>query len=182
LFLFCFDVIVFNRNVTLSSEYVGIIFGTFLFGKEGSYSFTFHGIEPNNSEYKPMMALYKEKDWKKKLSPCDQPSTLLWALALEDLNSSTVGYNLNVSVADQSVYAILLLCDRHESTTFSFTAVFKNGDSHLSKNDIPYPYVYTVFVCLWVVFFIIWLINWIYTRVCVLLFIHCFVFHSLIVM
>jgi len=57
-----------------------------------------------------------------------------------------------------------LLCDRHESTTFSFTAVFKNGDSHLSKNDIPYPYVYTVFVCLWVVFFIIWLINWIYTR------------------
>lgn len=61
------------------------------------------------------------------------------ALVRIPLNQTTVPFTVTTPVFKSSVVATIMLCDTHATTTFSFVAELKNGNSHLSTDVCHAP-------------------------------------------
>jgi len=149
-----------DTNITLTSEYIGIGFAKFMFGDDGKYSFTLHKMDSYNSTGKPLMVLVDYYDFMYD-NPCKKLGN---AIVKRELNESIIEVPMNSSVSNKNVYAAILFCESHPSLSYSLTAIFMNGNSHLSTEDLPLPIMYIVVVSLWAIFLGAWLLNWIITR------------------
>jgi len=155
--------IIIDQNVTLDPRYIGIIFSTYAFNDNGSFSFTLHSVESDDPSLKPLLVVVNQDYWPSS-GTCQDSTVFERAAVLKTLNSSAIGTTVEATISDQDVVAAIVLCDSHDDVSFSFTAVLMNGDNHLSAEDLPQPYLYIVAVSLWGVFLVAWMLNWILIR------------------
>ena len=78
----------------------------------------------------PFLVVIDQDYWSS--AACKDPSILDKAAVLMTLNSSAIGVPVERTFSDQAVVSAILICDSHDTITFSFTAVLMNGDDHLS--------------------------------------------------
>lgn len=125
-----------DRTLTLEPRVGGASFATFTYGNNGSFSFTLHNITTRDTATKATVAVFRTRDWLYS-NPCWSPDVMDEALVRIPLNQTTVPFTVTTPVFKSSVVATIMLCDTHATTTFSFVAELKNGNSHLSTDDAP---------------------------------------------